>query len=282
MTVSDKTNTDIFCNAIEALKDPLPQRVWSVIVSLFGDIAQGEGDQISGVALTEVGRLMGIRPEAIRVALHRLRKDGWIESLRDGRNSMHQLTLRGREDTISATPKIYAQTPAIASDWYIYCTNPSGQMSDQAALLKTGSPLSRNTFLISADAAPHPEDAVVFRAKPEQVPDWIKVQCIPQELSDAAVSLRHSLVKAREFISGETEFDALQRTALRTMIVHRWRRVALRIPHVPVSFFPDDWQGTACRDLAFSLLQILPSPDLSDLERCSVVHRGGATVSATV
>jgi len=275
MTVSDNTNTDIFCNAIEALKDPLPQRVWSVIVSLFGDIAQGEGDQISGVALTEVGRLMGIRPEAIRVALHRLRKDGWIESLRDGRNSMHQLTLRGREDTISATPKIYAQNPAIASDWYVVCTNPSGQVSDQDKLLNTGIPLSRNTFLISADAARLPEDAVVFHANPEQVPDWIKEQCIPQELSDATVSLERSLVRAREFISSGFEFDALQCTALRTMIVHRWRRVALRIPHVPASFFPEDWQGTACRDLAISLLKAVPSPDLCDLEHSSVVHRGG-------
>lgn len=279
MTVSDKPNTDIFCNAIEALKDPLPQRVWSVIVSLFGDIAQGEGDQISGVALTEVGRLMGIRPEAIRVALHRLRKDGWIESLRDGRNSMHQLTVRGRQDTISATPKIYAQSPATSNDWYIICTNPGGQMSDHDKQLNTGIPLSRNTFLISADAPPALEDIVVFHANPEQVPDWIREQCIPQELSDATVSLERSLVGAREYISSGFEFDALQRTALRTLVVHRWRRVALRIPQVPGSFLPEDWRGNECRDLAVSLLQALSCPDLSDLERCSLIHRGGVTVS---
>ncbi len=77
---------------IAQLTDLQNLRVWSIIVSLFGDLAQKPGDQISGTTLTQIITPMGIKPEAIRVALHRLRKDGWIESTRSGRASVHFLT----------------------------------------------------------------------------------------------------------------------------------------------------------------------------------------------
>ena len=76
-----------FETSINLLSDPQNQRVWSVIISLFGDMAQRPNEKISGAALTRIITPMGIKPEAIRVALHRLRKDGWIESVRAGRAS---------------------------------------------------------------------------------------------------------------------------------------------------------------------------------------------------
>ena len=85
-----------FETAVADLVDPQDQRVWSIIVSLFGDMAQEPGAQISGGALTQIIEPMGIKPEAIRVALHRLRKDGWIESDRIGRVSRHVLSEFGR------------------------------------------------------------------------------------------------------------------------------------------------------------------------------------------
>ena len=61
--------------SIAQLTDLQNLRVWSIIVSLFGDLAQKTGDQISGTTLTQIITPMGIKPEAIRVALHRLRKE---------------------------------------------------------------------------------------------------------------------------------------------------------------------------------------------------------------
>lgn len=273
MTVSDKATNDIFCNAVEALKDPLPQRVWSVIVSLFGDIAQGEGDQISGVALTEVGRLMGIRSEAIRVALHRLRKDGWIESLRDGRSSMHKLTAAGRRASISATPKIYAREPMTIPGWYIICTDRDLHGDTGKTLSSAGIPLSRNSFLVAENKLPDTANMLVFRASPEHVPDWARSEICPDELQQAAVTLETSLQKASSYIAAPPGFDALQTTALRTLIVHRWRRIALRIPDAPVCFFPNTWRGEACQQLSSGLLDQLPAPNLHDLETAASGYR---------
>ena len=62
---------DWFATALSALAEPQGQRVWSIIISFLGDMAQDEGAGISSAALTRVITPLGIKPEAIRVALHR-------------------------------------------------------------------------------------------------------------------------------------------------------------------------------------------------------------------
>ncbi len=272
MTISENTQNDIFRNAVEALKDPLPQRVWSVIVSLFGDLAQGEGDQISGVALTEVAGLIGIRAEAIRVALHRLRKEGWIDSIREGRSSQHQLTQKGRQDTVSATPRIYARNAQSNGTWRIACAE------DDAGLNKIKQPqtgyiaLSRRVALIADYGIALPPDLLVFQANSDVVPRWMQDRICPPDLTEAAATLEHALLKSNALIRDAANFDPVQRAAMRTLIVHRWRRVVLRIPDLPNMFFPPDWPGETCRRLTFDLLDQLPTPTLSELET-SVAQR---------
>ena len=81
------TLTDPLHDALAQLRDSSDLRVWSVIVTLMGDLTVmgtpgADASGVSGQALGKVMAALGIRPEATRVALHRLRKDGWIESTR--------------------------------------------------------------------------------------------------------------------------------------------------------------------------------------------------------
>lgn len=57
-----------------------PPRVCSLLVTFFGELAQATPNMVSVITLNNLTRLLGIRSEAMRVALHRLRKDGWTES----------------------------------------------------------------------------------------------------------------------------------------------------------------------------------------------------------
>ena len=66
---------------VSDLRGDIPPRVWSLLVTVFGDLAQ-DGSALPGTVLGEIMSRVGIKPEAMRVALHRLRKDGWIESER--------------------------------------------------------------------------------------------------------------------------------------------------------------------------------------------------------
>ena len=53
-----------------------PLKAWSVIVTILGDLCQDQNDRVSGRSLTRIMGAMGISAQTVRVALHRLRRDG--------------------------------------------------------------------------------------------------------------------------------------------------------------------------------------------------------------
>lgn len=108
------------------------QRVWSLMVSLFGDLAQGEGDAIDGPVLSTIMTALDVRPEASRVALHRLRNDGWLQSHKVGRISQHSLTAQGRAESAAASPRIYAAPPELTEPWQMVMTEENGRETDSA------------------------------------------------------------------------------------------------------------------------------------------------------
>lgn len=100
-----------FENLVKHLTDDQTPRVWSLLLTVFGELAQDQGAHISGLLLRQISERIGIKPEAMRVAIHRLRKDGWIDSKRNGRTSSYFLTDWGRAQSAQASPRIYTTTP---------------------------------------------------------------------------------------------------------------------------------------------------------------------------
>ncbi|WP_259940018.1 hypothetical protein [Sulfitobacter sp. M368] len=76
------------------------------MISLFGDLAQGAGDRIDGPVLSAIMARQHIKPEAVRVALHRLRNDGWVTSEKSGRIRQHSLTDKGRRESDRQPPHL--------------------------------------------------------------------------------------------------------------------------------------------------------------------------------
>ena len=62
-------------------------KVWSLIVTLMGDRLRLNAGAIQNRDLTAILGLLGITPQAIRVAVHRLRRDAWIVTEKSGRMS---------------------------------------------------------------------------------------------------------------------------------------------------------------------------------------------------
>ena len=81
--------------------DQVP-RVWSLLVTVFGELGQDPDVRLSVLLLGKLMDLAGVKPGAMRVALHRLKKDGWIDSRRCGRNSEYFLTPYGRSQSVEA------------------------------------------------------------------------------------------------------------------------------------------------------------------------------------
>lgn len=261
-------NPPWFATCLDALCDPQNQRVWSVIVSLFGDLAQAPGARISGQALNRVIQPMGIKPEAIRVALHRLRKDGWLDSARAGRASIHFLTEGGRAQSAAVTPRIYARRPQPARDWHLLLAEDGTGAAalDEFLMTSDATQIARNAALCPGPLPEGCEDFLALRAEPEQVPAWVQAQICPQELRDACRALRAALDTCLAVNPAAQGPSPAQIATLRTLIVHRWRRVVLRHPDLPDAFFPGDWCGPACRERVFRLLDTLPRPVLDRLD----------------
>lgn len=253
-----------FDSAITRLTDPQNQRVWSIIVSLFGDLAQGPQDRISGAALTRIIQPMDIKPEAIRVALHRLRKDGWIDSARSGRSSVHHLTEFGRQQSAAVTPRIYDQAPSVPTEWHLLISEGSGSLDD---LLLTENYISigRTAALGSGRIPANCDDLVVFDVNARKVPGWLKSRLCPSDLLTSCATLSDVARDVLDSKPAALHLTSSQIATLRTLIVHRWRRVVLRNPDLPPMFFPDAWRGAECREAVFALLDILPKPDLDEL-----------------
>lgn len=264
----EDTNPGWFAACVERLADPHHQRVWSVIVSLFGDLARQPGDRLSGAALGRIIGPIGIRPEAIRVAVHRLRKDGWLESQRSGRESQHFLSAFGREQSAAVSPRIYTRTPEVAPDWHIVIADEASGVPVLDDLLLTQSHVSigRNVAIGAGPAPADSDDLLVFSTTPVAVPGWFRDQVCPPDLNRACRQLAADLAEVDKLLGADLSPQPLQIATLRTLIVHRWRRVVLRYPDLPAEFFPADWSGETCRERVLGLLDRLARPSLAAIE----------------
>ena len=252
-----------FENIVRVLTLDQTPRVWSLLISVFGDLAQEDGAQISGPFLRKLTKVIGIKPEAMRVALHRLRKEGWIESRRQGRNSVYFLTEKGHAQTVAATPRIYATAPA-ASDAWLAVFNPSYPAH---GVERSGAWMSSNILI--APQPPAPCDAYVTRVDTSaEVPDWIAYKVCGGATLGLAQDFAQALQTVRRHLS--TSLSPLDVAVLRVLVVHGWRRIVLKTPVLPDHLFPKGWPGAQCRADVAELLTRYPRPPLSDLEAATV------------
>ncbi len=264
------TVSDTYRDAAEILTRGESHRVWSLIVTIFGDLAQGEGDRISGAALTRLVGLMGVKPEAMRVALHRLRKDGWIESLRAGRGSLHQLTRYGRAQSAEASPRIYDRERHYPDRWHLLIAG-TGEATGRAqldAVLLAGDYQAIGTQ-VAMGPGPMPVDLgglMGVETDRWACPEWLRAQVCPGDLLAQYHALERDFDRLQGVLAAGEALSLAERAALRLLAVHCWRRLLFRHPDLPEGFFPTGWPGLRCRALFRALLDQLPPPPLDKLE----------------
>ncbi len=253
--------------AIAALTAGADPRTWSLIVTIFGDMARAEGAEISGPVLSAIMGRIGVRPEAMRVALHRLRKDGWIETRREGRVSHYRLTQQGRDETKRASARIYAPAPPAPKRWHVLVAGPleaTERLTLEAARLAEGYVALGQGVWLGMGAASEPSGMFVLEGAAPEVPEWLQAQLMPEALAASTAAFNRALAMAEAALDG-TDLHALpmlDRAVLRMLIVHGWRRLVLRQTDLPDRFFPADWQGAEARARVQGLLARLGQPAL--------------------
>ncbi len=228
---------------IEDLSALEPIKTWSLIVTLFGDL---NGQPVTGKQLGAILGRVGIKTEAMRVALHRLRKEGWIVSTKIGREVTYSLSSHGLAETRAVYEDVYRQDVKFPDGWCVALTRQDCEPT--GAMIR----LDRALFLVPVSEATR-SDQTRLRFEPEPVPMWFAGKIVaPQTITH--VQRLHDLAGRMDFLT----LPALPQATIRLLLLHHWRKIALRgSSWAHISLCPDG-PLALCHQRVSGLLAELP------------------------
>lgn len=206
---------------ISALHTEGRLRVWSLVITAFGDLVQHRGGRISTARLGLLLGRVGVEPGTLRTALSRLGRDGWVESERKGRTSLYRLSTQGLNRFAPATTRIYGAPH----------TKPVERWSVTLNLSASGEPDIR---VLPADDSFGPADCRVTGTLSD-ISDAYRASLLTPAHRLALNALANDLRALGSEIA-----DPLDATAARLLLIHRWRRIVLRFPDLAPELFPQD------------------------------------------
>lgn len=240
-------------------------RVWSLIITIFGDAIQPRGGRVSTARLQIVLERLQIEPGAFRTAMSRLAKEGWVKRERVGRSSFYELDSRGVEAFGPASARIYGTRAKRVSDgWMIgvgFEASSEGRTANvEAAKSSGGIPAGSNIHIWPAKTAPDAEwfrerDMLSVKGEFQTIPKQLVDQLAPDQQKEAYLAIMNDF----SGFSGSqlSQLSPLDAFAARSLLIHRWRRVALRCPNLPVELSPHGWPAEDCREFVAKLYKTL-------------------------
>ncbi|MCW3476965.1 PaaX family transcriptional regulator C-terminal domain-containing protein [Limobrevibacterium gyesilva] len=228
-----------------------PSRTGSLIITLYGDAIAPRGGSLWLGTLLEIFRAIGVGGGVVRTAVSRLAADGWLARNRVGRNSFYHLAERGRDATEAATPRIYGRlSPGWGGRFRLALVDPGPA---RQALAESGYGTVLPGLLVAPDTAPAPQNGLVLSADAEpEAARALAARAWP--LDDVAGRYRQFIAAFPDAPGPMTDRDAL---LARMLLIHEYRRVVLRDPHLPAVILPPDWPGHAARALCARLYAAL-------------------------
>lgn len=242
-----------------------PLRVWSLIITLYGDAIVPRGGSLWLGALTEMMELFGIDSGHVRTAMSRLTTDGWLTRLRVGRNSYYQLSKRGIGSFGAATRRIYfADKPAFDGRLHVALLGAdiNARSATRTALAGAGFvPLTSTSSI--ALAAPSPDvmalDNVFFLAV-EPSDETRRMAAAAWKLADIARAYRAFIARfaiLADAADAPDKLDGPDALVARILLIHAFRRIVLRDPDLPEQLLPRDWPQAGARKMAADLYRRL-------------------------
>lgn len=252
-------------------------RVWSLVITIFGDAIIPRGGMIGMAALQELTDRLGVAPGALRAAVSRLAKDGWIARHRHGRKSYYSLAPESAATSIRAAARFYApDPPGWNGDWTVALA-PDEPAADretrdvalrEAGFIRIGNGLYVRPIGSEAAIGAADDDMFVLDAQAEIVPDWVLRLCSDPEVADAYSNIVIGFAPLDAALAAGDTLSPLDAFIARTLLIHAWRRVRLRDVDLPQDLRPSDWPGDAARALVTRLYARLLDPSERWLDTC--------------
>jgi phenylacetic acid degradation operon negative regulatory protein len=260
-----------------------PPRSKSVVMTVFGDAVMPRGGSAWLGSLIELLAPFGISDRLVRTSVFRLAEEGWLEATRSGRRSLYRMTVPGRRRIERADKRIYTPS-ALHWDgrWTLLLTAPEIISTGQRAALRKEL-LWEGFGMVAPGVFAHPGGK---EAALEEILARVGVagkvfvcsagesgQISSRPLTDLighCWQLEAVVEGYRRFIECFEPLRDLARAsakgarapgpelafAVRTLLVHAFRRVQLHDPQLPLELLPAGWPGTIAYQLSREIYQL--------------------------
>jgi len=252
---------------LKALQQESSLKVWSLIVTFFGDAVVARGGNVSAKTVQTVMSGMGIGAGAVRTAFSRLAGDRWIVRQKIGRESFYELAVDGYQPFKSASVRIYSPslTPVdvpTSRTWTVAVKNPATKI-DSVVVPADGMQITTNCWLFDTikpdiNKKLQRDGFMLLTGYLEDFPEWVTDKLLPNTVSQGYTLLeqRFSSIKSAD------KLEPLESLVLRCLLIHQWRRLLLRTQALPAEMLPDNWPETRCREFVSSLYHnLLPGSE---------------------
>ena len=275
-TISNKRTAKRGATSFEAVLERAairrPIQPKSLIMTIFGDSVVPRGGVIWLGSIVELAREFGFAEPLVRTSALRLTYDGWLLRRQVGKLSYYSMTDDYAAAQAAYQSQIYSTSEELRRNgWTIF--RMFADRIDRKAAYNIRNTLNRYGFgqlaplvlihpsigksavrhIISISS--HSQAGVAFFAEePEQN------QAIMRHLIDNAWDLTEVRQGYEDFIASFGDLPILLEKkrpsppiafALRTLMVHHFRRTALRDPRLPEKLLPANWPG----EKAFGLIK---------------------------
>ncbi|MDQ6823411.1 MAG: phenylacetic acid degradation operon negative regulatory protein PaaX [Candidatus Eremiobacteraeota bacterium] len=244
------------------------KRPTSFIYTLFGDfvLRQGAGDEIWVGGLISLMAAFGLSEPAVRQAVSRMSRQGWLTARRHGNRSYYALTSRGKRRIESLGPRIYGPVVEWDGKWRVVTYTIAESTRESRDRLRKDltvlgmAPLSASTWISPSDVLEDVRAAAEAGGLIDNVALFAGEYRGP--LSDRALlercwNLPFIAEQYRNFIAQYGPRTQNVRNTLseersfveRMWLVHDFRKFTYVDPGLPSALLPAHWPGTTAAQI---------------------------------
>ena len=238
-------------------------RVWSLVVTIFGDAIEPRGGVFRLGALQQITERIGIESNALRTAMSRLASDGWLERQRIGRASFYRPSQMASRENARASDIIYqfSRSPWHGAWIFALCNSPEGFDAENRRILHDNNfGFHGRKLAMTPDIGEFADNKCPFSTtnatrfnSGEPLGGNFQQLLATMEFHQDCAPLYREFVATAGFLLTNVENlkypDGLEAIALRSLLVHNWRRIVLRDVHWPRAARPQHWAGFAAQNL---------------------------------
>lgn len=243
--------------------DGPPLNPRALLFTLYGDYVHPSGaEQVRVQALVRLAGVLGVTSSALRSALSRMTREGWLVSQRDGGRPRYGLSPRGFQLIDEGARRIYSRHRerwdgrwlVVAYSLPEHRRGERDRLREGLSFLGLGS-LGNGLFISPHDLAGEVravaertgvlDEMTILRARLTWPDDAQDVVRRAWDLEDVATRYAAFLTGFREVLADTAPIDDEEAFRRRFRLTHAFRRTLFGDPELPDALLPDGWVGTA-------------------------------------